>query len=211
LDGVPSSKVTRIWNGIDLTNFAYTGPAAAPIAISVARLSAEKDFPTLLRSIALAIREVPDLQLKLVGDGSERTTLERLTRELGITSCVEFLGERNDVPHLLAQAGFFVSSSLTEGISLTLLEAMAVGLPVVATAVGGNPEIVEQGVTGHLVAPSDPEALASAIVRICRDEERWPALALAARNRVAEHFEVRRMVSEYERLYRELLEQNRHH
>jgi len=205
-DGVAARKVTRIWNGIDLSDFSFTGPAAAPIAISVARLSPEKDFPTLLRAVALAIREVPDLQLKLVGDGPERAKLEGLTRELGITSCVEFLGERTDVPSLLAQAGFFVSSSLTEGISLTLLEAMAVGLPVVATAVGGNSEIVADGVTGQLVPPANPEALARAIVTMCRNENRWPALGRAGRSRVAQHFEVHRMVSDYERLYRELRE-----
>ena len=204
-DGVAARRVIRIWNGIDLNDFSFTGPAAAPIAISVARLSAEKDFPTLLRAVALAIREVPDLQLKLVGDGAERTKLEGLTRELGITSCVEFLGERTDVPHLLAQAGFFVTSSLTEGISLTLLEAMAVGLPVVATAVGGNSEIVVDDVTGKLVPPANPEALARAIVDMCRSENRWPALGRAGRNRVSDHFEVHRMVADYERLYRELL------
>ena len=206
-DGVAARKVTRIWNGIDLSDFSFTGPANVPIAISVARLSPEKDFATLLRSVAIAIREVPDLQLKLVGDGPERTKLEGLTRELGITSCVEFLGERTDVPNMLAQAGFFVSSSLTEGISLTLLEAMAVGLPVVATAVGGNPEIVANGVTGQLVPPADPELLAKAIVTMCRNERQWPILGQAGRDRVAEHFEVRRMVSDYERLYRDLLEQ----
>ncbi len=204
-DGVAPRKVTRIWNGIDLGDFSFTGPVASPIAISVARLSAEKDFPTLLRAVALALPEVPDLQLKLVGDGPERANLERLTRELGITSGVEFLGERTDVPRLLAQAGFFVSSSLTEGISLTLLEAMAVGLPVVATAVGGNSEIVAEGVTGQLVPPADPAALARAIVTFCRTEDRWPAFGQAGRDRVAEHFEVHRMVSDYERLYRELL------
>ena len=204
-DGVAARKVTRIWNGIDLSDFSFAGPAAAPIAISVARLSAEKDFPTLLRAVALALRQVPDLRLKLVGDGPERAKLEGLTRELGITSCVEFLGERTDVPSLLAQAGFFVSSSLTEGISLTLLEAMAVGLPVIATAVGGNSEIVDDGVTGHLVPPDDPYTLARAIVSLCGTDHRWPALGQAGRDRVAKHFEVRRMVSDYECLYRELL------
>ena len=206
-DGVAARKVTRIWNGIDLSDFSFTGPAAAPIAISVARLSAEKDIPTLLRAVALAVREVPDLRLKLVGEGAERAKLEGLTRELRITSCVEFLGERTDVPNLLAQAGFFVSSSLTEGISLTLLEAMAVGLPVVATAVGGNSEIVTDGVTGQLVPPGNPAALAQAIVSMCRNEDRRHALGHAGRDRVTEHFEVRRMVSDYECLYRQLLEQ----
>ncbi len=208
-DGVNRRKVTRIWNGIDLSDFSYSGPSTAPVAISVARLSAEKDFPTLLHAMAQAVREVPDLHLKLVGDGPEREKLERLTRELGISSCVEFLGERRDVPDQLVQAGFFVSSSLTEGISLTLLEAMAVGLPVVATAVGGNSEIVVDGVTGSLVPAGDSDALATAMVETCRTNNRWPALGKAGRERVAEHFDVRRMVSDYEALYRDLLSAKR--
>lgn len=204
-DGVSARKVTRIWNGIDLSHFAYHEPTSAPIAISVARLSAEKDFPTLLRAMEKAIRDVPELKLILVGDGPERARLEELARELSITHCIEFLGERTDVPSLLTQAGFFVSSSLTEGISLTLLEAMAVGLPVVATAVGGNSEIVVEGETGHLVPAANPDALAQAIVNMCHHAEGRLAQGCAGRKRVAEHFDVRRMVADYQRLYRELL------
>jgi len=206
VDRVSAKKVTRIWNGIDIDDFAFTGPANSPTAISVARLSAEKDFPTLLNSVAIARRDVPELVLKMVGDGPERSRLESLTRELGIVSHVEFLGERTDVPSLLSQAGFFVSSSLTEGISLTLLEAMAVGLPVVATSVGGNAEIVAEGVTGSLVPPSNPDALAAAIVETCRHPERWSVLGKAGRDRVGEHFEVKRMVSDYEGLYWKLVD-----
>lgn len=204
-DGVAPRKVVRIWNGIDVDDFRFTGPAAAPVAMSVARLSAEKDFPTLLRAMALAVQDVPELVLKLVGDGPERNRLEQLTRELNLTRHVEFLGERTDVPALLAEAGFFVTASLTEGISLTLLEAMAVGLPVVATAVGGNSEIVDAPRTGRLVPAGDAAALAAAMVSMCRQPECWHALGQAGRERVEEHFEVRRMVSDYERLYRELL------
>jgi glycosyltransferase involved in cell wall biosynthesis len=204
-DGIAARKVTRIWNGIDLDDFGFTGPAAAPIAISVARLSAEKDFSSLLRAIALAVHEVPDLRLKLVGDGPERSRLEQLTGELNLQEHVEFLGERTDVPELLSRAGFFVTSSLTEGISLSLLEAMAVGLPVVATSVGGNPEIVNDGVTGRLVPPGRPDLLAEAIVAICRGGARWREMGLAGRERVAEHFDVRRMASDYEQLYADLL------
>ena len=148
-DGVKSRKVIRIWNGIDIDDFQFTGPITAPVAISVARLSAEKDFPSLLKAIAIAVRSVPDLKLKLVGDGPERQKLEQLTDELALREHVQFLGERKDVPELLSQAGFFVTASLTEGISLTLLEAMAVGLPVVATSVGGNSEIVDPPHTGR--------------------------------------------------------------
>jgi glycosyltransferase involved in cell wall biosynthesis len=205
-DGVAPRKVIRIWNGIDVDDFQFTGPAAPPpVAISVARLSAEKDFPTLLRAVSIATRDVPDLTLKLVGDGPERNSLERLTQELNLTGHVKFLGERQDVPALLAKAGFFVTASLTEGISLTLLEAMAVGLPVIATRVGGNSEIVDDPRTGQLVPPGDAAGLAAAMVAMCRRSDRWQDLGRAGRERVEEHFEVRRMVSDYEKLYRELL------
>ena len=171
-DGVAPRKVIRIWNGIDIDDFDFSGPVEKPIAISVARLSAEKDFPTLLRAVSLAIRTVPELTLKLVGDGPERPALEQLSQDLGLSHHVEFLGERRDVPRLLAQAGFFVTSSLTEGISLTLLEAMAVGLPVIATSVGGNSEIANDGQTGQLVPPGDVDLLASAIVTMALTPER---------------------------------------
>ena len=204
-DGVSLGKVMRVWNGIDVDDFQFTGPGTAPVAISVARLSAEKDFPTLLHAMSIAVRDVPDLVLKLVGDGPERRHLEQLTRKLNLTRQVEFLGDRSDVPALLTGAGFFVTASLTEGISLTLLEAMAVGLPVIATSVGGNSEIVDAPRTGQLVPPGDAAGLAAAMVAMCRQPDRWQALGRAGRERVEEHFDVRRMVSDYERLYRELL------
>lgn len=205
-DRLPASKVMRIWNGIDPERFEFRGPVAKPVAISVARLSAEKDFPTLLRAVAIARQKVPGLQLRIVGDGAERPGLERLSAELGLTGSVEFLGERNNVPELLANAGFFVSSSLTEGISLTLLEAMAVGLPVLATAVGGNPEIVIPGQTGRLVPPSDPAALAAGLVQLCHEQAKWPDYGTNARRRVVETFDIRRMIRDYEDLYGDLLQ-----
>lgn len=204
VDGIARRKVQRIWNGIDLTDFAFSGPVLRPIAISVARLSAEKDFPTLLRAVPQIVAAIPDFQLKIVGDGLERERLASLTKELGITRSVELLGERTDVPDLLRDAGFFVSSSLTEGISLTLLEAMAVGLPVVATAVGGNPEIIVPGKTGYLVPATNSKALAEAIVLMCRDQSSWHQMGRSGRDRVARYFDVHRMASDYEQLYRKL-------
>ena len=204
VDGIAPAKVQRIWNGIDLSDFAFTGPAAKPIAISVARLSAEKDFPTLIRAIPEVVAQVPDFRLQIVGDGPERHRLESLTSELGMGQYIQFLGERTDVPQLLREAGFFVTASLTEGISLTLLEAMAVGLPIVATAVGGNPEIVLPGTTGYLCPSADPKALADSIVKLCRQPKDWLRMGRAGRERVVDHFDVRRMARDYEQLYREL-------
>lgn len=204
VDRVEPGKVRRIWNGIDLNDFAFTGPAQNPVAISVARLSAEKDFPTLLRAIPHVIPQVPEFRLQIVGGGPEHDRLAGLIHELNLERHVELLGERTDVPQLLREAGFFVSSSLTEGISLTLLEAMAVGLPIVATAVGGNPEIILPGKTGYLVLAKDPAALGAAIVAMCRDQRNWLRMGQAGRERVVQHFDVRRMARDYEQLYREL-------
>jgi sugar transferase (PEP-CTERM/EpsH1 system associated) len=205
-DGLSARKVTRVWNGIDTERFAYRGPVAKPWAISVARLSPEKDFPTLLRAVPQIVARVPDFRLRIVGDGPERSRLEGLIRELRLEGTVELLGERGDVPELLAQAGFFVTSTITEGISLTLLEAMAVGLPIVATSVGGNPEIVQDGSTGRLVPAGNPEALAFAISQFCQHIQRWPDLGRAGRARVLEHFDIRSMMRNYEAIYEELVE-----
>lgn len=200
-DRVPARKVRCIWNGIDTERFAWHGPQPKPVAISVARLAREKDFPTLLRAVHRALPRVPELELRIVGDGPVRPGLERLAGELGLGSHVRFLGERADVPDLLADAGFFVTSTLTEGISLTLLEAAAVGLPILATNVGGNPEIVVDNVTGRLVPPADPDALAEALGAMCHRQDQWTTMGRLGRERVLEHFDVRRMVQEYEELY----------
>ena len=200
-----ADRTIALWNGVDLDRFEYRGPSAEPVAISVARLSPEKDFATLLRATWILIKDRPDFRLKLVGDGAERQKLEQLAEELNLTDHVEFLGERSDVSKLLPQAGFFVSSSRTEGISLTLLEAMAVGLPVVTTRVGGNPEIVVEGKTGRLVSSDSPEELALAMRDLLKDQEGWPVYGELARQRVEQHFNVRNMVRQYEDLYRELL------
>jgi glycosyltransferase involved in cell wall biosynthesis len=205
------NKITTIWNGINLDRFTFHGPKPVPTAISVARLSATKDFPTLLRAIPLVLPQVPDFRLRIVGDGPERSKLEALIDELNLRPQVELLGERNDVPALLADSGFFVSSSLSEGISLTLLEAMAIGLPIVTTAVGGNPEVVLDRQTGHLVPAADPAALAQAIVDLCSERDLWSAMGVLGRQRVEQNFEIRQMIRNYETLYEELLQPSSFH
>ncbi|WP_437202475.1 glycosyltransferase [Planctomicrobium sp. SH664] len=200
-----ASKIQCIWNGIDVDRFRYSGPSHEPVAIGVGRLSPEKDYSTLLRATAIVLREFPQFRLRLVGDGAERPRLERLATDLKIADHVEFLGERQDVHELLRTAGFFVSSSKTEGISLTLLEAMAVGLPIVTTRVGGNPEIVVEGETGRLVPPLNPDGLAAGILEMLSERELWSGMGIAARSRIEQHFDVRRMLTNYEALYLELL------
>lgn len=198
-------KIKRIWNGIDVDRFIFTGPANELTAITVSRLSPEKDLITMLEAVKFVVNKIPQFRLMIVGDGPEREVLEQKTAALNLESHVTFLGERNDIPDLLSQAGFYVSSSLTEGISLTLLEAMSVGLPVVTTAVGGNPEIVLQADTGILVPSANALKLSNAIIQMCHQQNEWQQIGRNARNRVEQHFNIRSMIKEYESVYRHVL------
>ena len=123
---------------------------------------------------------------------------------LEIHEHVTFLGFRRDVAEVLHSFDLFVLSSVTEGVSLTLLEAMAVGKPIVATRVGGNPEVVADGVTGLLVPPGDPHALSSAVGRLISNEALAQRMGAAGRKRVEEHFTLTRMAEAYRRLYEDL-------
>jgi glycosyltransferase involved in cell wall biosynthesis len=199
--GVSAKRIRTVRNGIDLTKFDYRGPQPGGPAVLVARLSPVKDVETLLRAAAQAVAGQPDFRLEIAGDGSCRPALQQLATELGLGERVRFLGEVRDVPALLARAGLLVLSSLSEGVSLTLLEGMARGLPVAATRVGGNPEVVADGETGLLVPPRDPAALANAMLRLWRDADLARRMGSAGRCRVEEHFDVRRMVARYEAMY----------
>ena len=200
--GIAAKKVGTLWNGVDVSRFDFTGARAGGPAVTVARLSPEKDIETLLRAAAVVVRAQPAFRLEVAGDGPCRPALTALTRDLGLAGHVRFLGEVRDVPALLAGASLFVLPSLVEGVSLTLLEAMSRGLPVVATRVGGNPEVVVDGVTGVLVPPRDADALAGAVLGLWGNPERGRWMGLAGRRRVEQWFDVRRMVAGYEALYR---------
>ena len=204
-DRLSGRKMRTVWNGIDTSRFEFAGSCRQPGAVAVGRLSPEQAFAHLLRATSLAVRDVPDLRVRIIGGGAERGALDQLSRSLGLEHRVEFLGERSDVHALLRDVGFYVSSSRTEGISLTLLEAMAVGLPVLATRVGGNAEVIEEGVSGRLVPAEDPDALAAGMVAMCRDRAEWPAMGQVGRMRVERDFDINRMVRDYEQLYSEFL------
>lgn len=199
--GVDPARVRTLHNGIDLERFPFTGPRDDGPAVTVARLSPEKDIANLLHATREVCVRAPDFRLEIAGDGPCRAEWQRLTGELGLTERVRFLGEVRDVPALLGSARLFVLPSQTEGISLTILEAMARGLPVVATHVGGTPEVVRTEETGLLVPARDPVALAAALVRVHGDAELGRRLGFAGRQRAEAHFDVRRMVAQYEALY----------
>jgi sugar transferase (PEP-CTERM/EpsH1 system associated) len=201
--GIAPGRLQTIVNGIDGERFPFSGPRTGGPLVAVVRLSPEKDVANLVRAVAIAGGEDPDLRVEVAGDGPCRSELRQLVGELGLEERVSFLGEVRDVPGLLARAAIFVLPSRSEGISLTLLEAMACGLPVVATRVGGTPEVVRDGQDGLLVPPSNPAALAAAILRLRRDPEGARRMGEAGRRRVELDFGARRMVADYLALYLE--------
>ncbi|WP_376790593.1 glycosyltransferase [Thermoflexus sp.] len=176
------------------------------LLVSVARMSPPKNHPLLIRAFATVACRDRRLRLLLVGDGPLRPELEDQVRVLGLENKVRFLGVRSDVPEILATADVFVLSSEWEGNPLSVMEAMAAGKPVIATAVGGVPELVEDGVSGLLVPPADAGALAEAIWKVVDDPELRVRMGCAAFRRAKERFDVGVMVRGYEALYEQLLE-----
>ena len=170
----------------------------------VARLSEGKDHPGLLQALQRVRQTVPQARLILVGDGPMRERIEGTIRQLELDDAVVLLGERRDIPQILAALDVFVLASESEGIPLTILEAMAADLPVLATAVGGIPEVVIPDETGLLVPPQSPQLLADAILTLLRDPNRARRMGAAGCNRVKQQFDVKKVVGSYEALYERL-------
>jgi len=214
IENVAETRVVTISNGVDTTAFRPADPRAARALLGipeggfhvgvVARLAAVKDHATLLAAFALLRAERPDAHLTLVGDGPELAALRDRARALDLAGSVHFVGVRRDVAAVLPAFDVFALSSTSEGISLTLLEAAAAGLPIVATRVGGNSEVVLDGATGTLVSPGDPAAFAAALGALARRSDR-AALGLAGRAHVERWFSVERMARAYQDLYSEVL------
>ena len=204
-EGASVRRTRVIRNGIDLTDSPFGFDCGTPRGrvVAIGRLTPVKDFATLLRAVRRVADLHPAFTLDLVGDGPSRPDLEQLSRQLGMEHHVTFHGARPDPRTLLAGARLFVQSSLSEGISLTLLEAMAAGVPIVATRVGGTPEVVDHGVTGLLVPPQDPAALADAILTLLADTRLADRMSRSARMRAEQEFDLRAMTASYEALYDE--------
>lgn len=203
---VPSTagRTAVVPNGIPAGAAVRRAPKPTYDVIAVGNLrDAQKGIDILLRALAL----IPGRfnRAIVVGDGPARRGLELLSRELGLTDRVEFRGTSRQVPELLATARLFVLSSRYEGMPNALLEAMAQGLPAVATAVGGVAEIMTDGETGVIVPPEDPEALARAIAGLLADDERAGRLGQAARARIQERFTVAAHVDGALAVYRDVL------
>jgi glycosyltransferase involved in cell wall biosynthesis len=180
---------------------AHAIPDDAPVCGIVARLTEAKDHRTLFAAVVLLRESHPGVHCLVVGDGELNDELARDVTALGLTPAVHFVGARENVRDYLAAMDVFVLSSITEGLAMTLLEAMAASRPVVATRVGGNPEAVEDGVTGRLVPASDPRALADAIAFLFDHRDVARAMGEAGRARVTSRFSLEAMVAQYKAVY----------
>ena len=218
-EGCALDKIVVIPNGVDLTRFpavesaattaratlAIDPPTSRPIVGTVARLAPKKGQHDLIEAAALVVRRRPDATFVLVGGGPLLSDLRTQADGLGLNGSVRFLGAVDDPIPLLSRMDVFVLSSHMEGMSNAMLEAMAAGRPVVATRVGGNAEVVEDGVTGFLVPPRDPARLAEAMLTLLDDPARASAMGVAGRARVETHYAVGPMVGRLEDLYRQEL------
>ncbi len=202
-EGVPASRVSMIPNGIDLARYLLPGRRLRRRVITtVANLRSEKGHEVLLAAAAIVARTFPDVELCLAGGGPMLSALERQAHDSGLAGVVRFLGHREDVPNVLADTDVFVLPSRTEAFPNVLLEAMASRLPVVASDVGGIPELVEHERNGLLVPVGDAEALAAAIRRLIEEPALADTLAAAARQTVESRYSFDRMVAAFEALYR---------
>ena len=202
-EGIAATKATTILNGVDLQKFDLCVDRPIGRVAVVARLVPEKDIASLIKAIDIMIRQGAEVSLDVMfGDGNERQKLEMLSQSLGRGDRIRFHGSRDDIFTVLSNTSIFVLPSITEGISMTLLEAMATGLPVVACHVGGNPEVVKNGETGFLVAPNQPQALADALLKLHHNPSLAKQFGSNGRARVEAKFCARKMVTAYESLYR---------
>lgn len=215
--GIAADRIVQLYNGVDSHRFHPVVDARAAIADcpfrrpehwlvgTVGRMDPVKDQSTLARAFVLALEMHPAarnrMRLVMVGEGALRAEAERILQDGGARELAWFAGKRDDIPEIMPGLDCFVLPSQGEGISNTILEAMACAIPVVATRVGGNVELVEDGITGRLVPAADPSALARALVRYFEDSALAHQHGRAGRDRVEKSFSLDRMVDSYHELY----------
>jgi glycosyltransferase involved in cell wall biosynthesis len=212
-----SARTITVLNGVDLDLFKVNGRARGDIraelgipdnvflCVTLGRIMEDKGLTYLIdaqRQLAHAGMEVYQL---LVGIGPQMEMLQRRVRQLGLEHRIRFTGHRRDIPDLLHACDLLVVSSLSEGLSVAIIEGMAAGLPVVATRVGGNHEVVVDNETGLIVAPRDPRGLANAILTLVEDPQRREAMGRRARQLAFAKWSIQRMVRDYERVYRDVV------
>jgi glycosyltransferase involved in cell wall biosynthesis len=215
--GLAEDRVVTIPNGVEIAAWVpapgareevraeWAVPETAPLVGSVGHLSPVKGHGDLLEAMAAVVARRPEARCVMVGEGPLRESLEQRAGALGLSDRITFAGIRSDVPRVLAALDLVVQPSQTEGMSNAVLEAMAAGVPVIATDTGGNPDLLRDGVSGLLVPPGSSTELASAMLRLLEDPAAARALAATARKRAADSFSLSAMIHRYEDLYAELL------
>lgn len=211
--GMPERKLEIIPNGLPEQLFVPCAPAfpRLPGVVRMGMIARMNDpvkhHPAFLRAAARVVRELPEVEFLLVGDGPLRPGLETMAAELGIAEKVTFTGERHDIPAILSSMDVSVLISSSESLSNVILESMAAGVPVVATDVGGNPELVSDGETGMLVPPGNEDRLVDAVLRLARDAELRLDCSQRARKFARSSFHIDVICRRYEELYVSLLEE----
>jgi glycosyltransferase involved in cell wall biosynthesis len=214
-DGLPPEKVCVIYNGVDIDGFRnvvrnrewmFPDSEGKKLIVLVGNMNSDvKGHPVLIEAASEVTKSHPEAQFLLVGDGPMRGSFEVQVDAAGLKRNFSFLGRRSDVPQILGSCDVAVLPSLAEGMPNAVLEYLASGLPVIATALGGNLEVIQHGVTGLLVPPKDPQALAAELKRLLDDPQFAAQLAKAGREHVATRFSFERLVEEVDGLYMRLL------
>lgn len=209
--GLPESRISVVYNGVDLQRFEanraqFRGAGRGELVIgAVGRLVEVKNFSLLLRAFA-TLRQTCQTRLLIVGEGPMRGSLQQVADQLGVAAQVHFAGHSEDIPALLRQMDIFVLPSCSEGLSNTLMEAMASGVAVVASNVGGNPELVSDDITGLLFESGDEAGLSKCLTDLACDAGRRARLGAAGALRMREEFSLPGMIHRYETLYRKVAE-----
>jgi len=218
--GIAASKLVTIYNSVnterfqsvelsledkDALRYTLSGAHNTKIVLTIAKLHPQKGHRYLIQSIPGILKEFSEVHFLFAGEGELCQELTLMTQQLGVVDVVSFLGVRQDIPQLLSVSDIFVLPSLWEGMPNAVLEAMAVGTPVITTNVGGCPEIIRDGETGILIPSENSDALAQAIIRLLGDAPLRQQLSQAAQHWVVEHFSEEKNISAFEQLYQSLI------
>jgi glycosyltransferase involved in cell wall biosynthesis len=213
-DRLPPDKVCVVYNGVDLNRFhtpanrghLFPDSVGHKLIVVVGNMITDvKGHGVLISAASEVVRAHPKTQFVLVGEGSKRIAFETQVKDSGLQANFLFLGRRTDVPAILACCDIAVLPSLAEGLPNAVLEYLAAGLPVVASALGGNLEIIQDGTTGLLVPPQDSKALAAALIRLLSDKDLASRIAGAGHNYVKQNFSFERLLVDMDQLYRKLM------